>query len=594
MAAIWAMDSEYANTNGWEDGGLPIPHTFSFRNIETDKVITFLGDDLRSLSGFPLPADDTYVAYFLPAEVGAMLALGWAPPPKMWDLYPVFRQITNVEPKDYRGRYGLLHAAEFFCGGPSPLYGALDISGFKTDSRELAMRGEPYGSEEWEILRKYCEADVDTTARIASVILARRDFNFDLYLHWGRYMTALAYEERVGIPLDEELARELKEYAPAIRLHCIRKFEREYGFGIFDEEGRHRRSGLIDFLNRHDIPWEATATGAPRTDEEYLTQLSKSHPILDPYLQVRRLAEKFKMLGGLAIGPDGRNRCLMSPFSTKTGRNAPSTKKFLFAMPKGFRRLVNPESGFGFVQIDWSAEELAIAAFMSGDDDLMETYLAGDPYIGFAIRAGAAPPGASKESHPEVRDKYKTVMLAVGYGQTEFGLANTLGIHRIEARELLLKHRAAFPRFWEWTNKVVETAAWERRLQTRLGWSLYLGSTDHLNGRCIKDRTLVNFPIQGTGGDLLRLASVRAMEAGLDVGAPVHDALLLCAPLAEIEDQARDLEQVMARASMEILGGVALRSETSITRFPDRYEPEKGGDLWDMTLQMLEEVKSAV
>jgi hypothetical protein len=588
------MDSEYANTNGWEDGGLPLPHTFSFRNLETDEVLTYLGDDLRSLPGFPLSPEDTFVAYFLPAEVSAMLALGWEPPPKMWDLYPVFRQVTNVEPKEYCGRYGLLQAADFFCGASSPLYGALDTLEFKSDSRDLAMRGEPYSSEEWETLRKYCEADVDTTARIARVVMARPDFNLDLFIHWGRYMTALAYEERVGIPLDEDLARDLKHHAPEIRLHCIRGFEREHCFGIFDDKGRHRRSGLIDFLNRFEIPWESTATGAPRTDEEYLVQLSKEHPVLEPYLRAKALADKFKMLGGLAIGPDGRNRCLMSPFSTKTGRNAPSTKKFLFAMPKGFRRLVKPPSGYGFVQIDWAAEELAIAAFLSGDDDLMTAYLEGDPYIGFAIRAGAAPTGASKKSHPEIRDRYKTVMLAVGYGQTEFGLAETLGIHRVEARELLLKHRAAFPRFWEWTNQVVETAAWKRHMQTRLGWSLYLGSTDLLNGKRIKDRTLVNFPIQGTGGDLLRLASIRAMEAGLDVGAPVHDALLLCAPLGEIEEQAHELEQVMARASMELLDGVALRSETSITVFPDRYESEKGHDLWELTLKMLEEVKSEV
>lgn len=591
MTATWAMDSEYANTNGWEVGGLPIPHTFSFRKLETNEVITFLGDHLRSLPGFPLPVDDTYVAYFLQAEVGAMLALGWKPPPKMWDLYPVFRQITNVEPKEYGGRYGLLDAGEFFCGGPSPLYGALDTSEFKTDSRELAMRGEPYSTDEWRILAGYCEADVDTTARIARIVMARPEFDLGLFLHWGRYMTALAVEERVGIPLDEELARDLKNHSSEIRLHCIRKFERNHGFGIFDEDGKHKRRGLIDFLNRNEIPWEETATGAPRTDESYLRSLAKRYPILEPYTATRALADKYKMLGGLAIGPDGRSRCLMSPFSTKTGRNAPSTKRFLFAMPKAFRNLVKPPPDYGFAQIDWSAEELAIAAYLSGDEALMNTYLEGDPYIGFAILAGAAPLGASKETHPEIRATYKTVMLAVGYGQTEHGLAKTLGIHQIEARELLARHRATFPRFWQWTDEVVETAAWRQSMKTRLGWGLRLGSTDFLAGRRIKDRTLVNFPVQGTGGDLLRLASIRAMEEGLDVGAPVHDALLLCAPVSEIEDQTRKLEQVMARASMEILGGVALRSETSMTVFPDRYDPESGDELWESTLQALQEVK---
>jgi hypothetical protein len=77
------------------------------------------------------------------------------------------------------------------------------------------------------------------------------------------------------------------------------------------------------------------------------------------------------------------------------------------------RGLVRPDEGRGLSYIDWSQQEFGIAAALSRDSEMQAAYESGDPYLSFAKQAGAAPPEATKETHPEVREFYKTCILAL-------------------------------------------------------------------------------------------------------------------------------------------------------------------------------------
>ena len=72
---------------------------------------------------------------------------------------------------------------------------------------------------------------------------------------------------------------------------------------------------------------------------------------------------------------------------------------------------------------DWSSQEIAIAAALSGDELLWNAYESGDPYIAFAIQAGLAPPVATKETHKDIRNRCKSVVLGTNYGMSAFGVA---------------------------------------------------------------------------------------------------------------------------------------------------------------------------
>ena len=135
------------------------------------------------------------------------------------------------------------------------------------------------------------------------------------------------------------------------------------------------------------------------------------------------------------MGHDGRNRCLLSPFGSRTGRNSPSNTKFVFGPATWIRHLITPEPGHGLAYLDWSAQEIGIAGVLSGDTALQDAYLSGDPYLRFAQQAGAVPPTATKASHGALRDLYKTVMLGTNYGLSEVGLA-AVAAFQARAREL--------------------------------------------------------------------------------------------------------------------------------------------------------------
>jgi DNA polymerase-1 len=73
-------------------------------------------------------------------------------------------------------------------------------------------------------------------------------------------------------------------------------------------------------------------------------------------------------LNSLAVGLDGRNRTLLSPFRSKTSRNQPSNAKAIFGAATWIRGLIKPEPGTALAYLDFSSQEFAIAACLSGDE----------------------------------------------------------------------------------------------------------------------------------------------------------------------------------------------------------------------------------
>ena len=87
-------------------------------------------------------------------------------------------------------------------------------------------------------------------------------------------------------------------------------------------------------------------------------------------------------------------------------------------------------------------------------------------------------------------------------------------------------------------------------LETELGW--------HLHPR--KDpnpRSIANFPIQANAAEILRVACCLVTEAGFEVCAPVHDALLVNCRIEDIDRTVAEVKAMMIKASQIVLGGFA-------------------------------------
>jgi DNA polymerase I len=285
-------------------------------------------------------------------------------------------------------------------------------------------------------------------------------------------------------------------------------------------------------------------------------------------------------LSDLQVGPDDRNRTLLSPFRARSGRNQPSNAKFIFGPAVWLRSLIQPAPDMALAYIDWQAQEHGIAAALSGDRNLIEAYLSGDPYLAFAKQAGAVPPDGTKASHARERNLFKTVVLGVGYGMEAASLAARLGISGLEARELLLKHRETYPRFRQWSEDMVDHAMLHGRISTVFGWQVRAG-------RDANPRSLRNFPMQANGAEMLRIACCLATERGIRICAPVHDAVLIEAPADRIEETVTAMRAVMAEASRIVLAGFELRTDAEFVRHPQRYSDPRGKAMWDRTMRLV-------
>lgn len=124
------------------------------------------------------------------------------------------------------------------------------------------------------------------------------------------------------------------------------------------------------------------------------------------------------------------------------------------------------------------------------------------------------------------------------------------------------------------------------RLWTVFGWTVRTDTQPN-------PRFLRNFLMQGNGAELLRLACCLTVETGIRVCAPVHDALLIEAPLEDLDEAVLTAQDLMAEASAIVLDGFRLRTDAEVIRCPDRYQDERGQVMWQTVQMILEELTTA-
>ena len=102
-------------------------------------------------------------------------------------------------------------------------------------------------------------------------------------------------------------------------------------------------------------------------------------------------------------------------------------------------------------------------------------------------------------------------------------------------------------------------------------------------------RSLANFPMQANGAEMLRLACCLGTEQGIEVCAPIHDAVLICAPLDRLDADVARMQDAMREASRIVLDGFELGTDAKIVRYPDRYMDERGILMWDRVMKLIDE-----
>jgi len=551
---IWVIDFEFypdANKN-------PQPVCLVAREMRSGRRLRLWHDEFGPMPPYPIDPDALIVAYYASAEISCHLTLGWPVPERVLDLFTEFRNLTNGIPT----------------GNGAGLLGALTYHGLdgigaveKDEMRALVLRGGPWSDIERAAILDYCESDVAALARLLRAMLPRIDLPRALLR--GRYMSAVARMERNGVPIDVNTLDLLKRNWSKIQDRLIAEIDADYG--VYDGRA-FKADRFAAWLAQAGIPWPRLESGRLDLSDDAFREMARGYPKIAPLRELRGALSEMR-LSDLATGRDGRNRAMLSAFRARTGRNQPSNTKFIFGPSVWLRGLIQPPPGCGIAYIDWQQQEFGIAAALSHDPLMMDAYHSGDPYLAFAKQAGAAPTDATKATHKAVRDQFKSTVLAVQYGMGAESLAQRIGQPSIRARELLRLHRETYRVFWRWSDRTAAYAMLTGSLHTVFGWKIHVPAAAN-------ERSLRNFPMQANGAEMLRLACCLATEQGIEVCAPVHDAVLICARLDRLEADVAQMRNIMREASRIVLNGFELGTDATVVHHPDRYMDERGTVMW--------------
>jgi DNA polymerase-1 len=535
------------------------------KELRSGKIWRLFRGEFGSEPPFPVGPETLFIAFYSSADLGCFIALNWPLPAAVLDPFIEFRLRTNgLETPAGAGLVGAL------------VYFGLDHIGAaaKDEMRELVLRGGPWSADERTAILRYNEDDTLALERLFLAMLPRIDLPRALLR--GRYTKAAARMEWNGVPIDVVTLALLRQHWGGIQDDLIREIDADYG--VFD--GRtFKRDWWERYLTARGIPWPLLESGNLDLSDETFRQMAKAYPAVSPMRELRSALSDLR-LNDLAVGGDGRNRTILSVFRSRTGRNQPSNTRFIFGPSVWLRSLIQPPPGHGLAYIDWSQQEFGIAAALSGDQAMLQAYVSGDPYLEFAKQAGAVPADATKASHGPTRELFKQCTLATAYGMEAPSLAARIGQPQIVARDLLRAHRETYRIFWRWSDAAVDHALVHGSLHTVFGWRIHVAGNPN-------PRSLRNFPAQANGAEMLRLACCLATERGIQICAPVHDAVLICAPLELLEDDIAGMRAVMAEASRIVLSGFELRTDVMRVCHPDRFQDPRGERMWRRVVELI-------
>lgn len=264
-------------------------------------------------------------------------------------------------------------------------------------------------------------------------------------------------------------------------------------------------------------PPKKTETGYS-TDADVLEKLRAKHPIAEKILEWRSL-EKLRSTYieklPTEISPqDGRIHCNFNQTVAATGRLScqdPNLQNIPVRTELGreIRAAFRPEkSGWSYVAADYSQIELRLLAHLSEDEGLIRAFENNED---IHARTAADVMGISlEEVTKDMRRQAKVVNFGILYGQSDFGLAQELGITRKEAGEFISRYFERFPGVKAYIEKCKAETRATGRSKTLTGRERLIPEINSKNVmiRNAAERLAVNTPLQGTAADLIKLAMI--------------------------------------------------------------------------------------
>ena len=580
---VWCVDTEFYPGKGFANGGRqgdPItPHCLVAHEMRSGRIVRVHPNEFGPFPPYRLDAGALFIAYGNAADYGVHIQRKWGRPACAIDAYVEFRHYVNdgrIKSGDReKGFYSLPGALRYFCDD------CID-STHKKEMRDRILQGPPFSAGEEAANLQYCEEDTGALARlvehIAPTIRSLPHAMMRANVQW-----CSALHEARGIPVNLPLLNRIRSRWSEMQLGLVRERDK---FGVYEiEDGKPhwRKQRFAEVVRRNGWSWPARDDGSLDEDDQTFREMTGRYPEVETLRELRYSMSKLR-LNDLAVGSDGRARTPLWAYGTKTARNAPSTTEYMFGPAKWIRFLITAPPGRALVHRDYKQQEVRIAAIVSGDAALLQACESGDVYLGIAQQLGFVRESMSTAELKAVRALFKTVVLGIQYGLGALSLAIRTGISLSEAHEILARLRACFRVFEAWAANVLDHAGLDLEIGTPLCW--YMQCPPGINPRTVR-----NFPIQSTGAEILHVACILAERRGIEIIAPVHDALMAECPVDQAQEVSIALDRVMRDASAIVLRGYELPTDTADLDGPilpgQHYYDERGAEMWETVASLM-------
>jgi DNA polymerase-1 len=369
----------------------------------------------------------------------------------------------------------------------------------------------------------------------------------------------LARIERTGVLIDTE---RLQQQSHEIGQRLVTLEQQCYDIaGQPFNIGSPKQIGEILFTKLGLPVVKKTATGAPSTDEEVLTELAADFPLPAKILEYRGLAklkstytDKLPLQVNAHTGRVHTNYAQAVAVTGRLSSNEPNLQNIPIRTAEGrkVREAFVAPPGCRIVSADYSQIELRIMAHISQDPGLLRAFQEGqDVHKATASEVFGVP---LAEVSSEQRRYAKTINFGLIYGMGAFGLASALGIEQKAAKDYIDRYFTRFAGVKTYMDETKAGAAERGYVETLFGRRIYLPEIRGGNGqrRAGAERQAINAPMQGTAADLIKLAML-AVQAELEragkqskIVMQVHDELVFEVPEAELDWMRTEVPRLMA------------------------------------------------
>ncbi len=264
-----------------------------------------------------------------------------------------------------------------------------------------------------------------------------------------------------------------------------------------------------------------TASGARSTRESELEKLRNLSPIIDEifkYRELQKLLSTYIDVIPALVGPDGRIHAKFNQAGSTTGRFSSSDPNMQnipikTELGKNIRTGFVAEKGYKLVSFDYSQIELRIAALLSQDQFMIDTFTSGKD-IHSAVAMKVFNVKESEVTH-EMRRQAKVINFGILYGMGVSALQQNLGNTRKEAQEFYDNYFAQFPTIANYLESVKDFAYKHGYTETLFGRRRYFPMLKSKLPflRASAERQAINAPIQGTAtADLIKLTMANVFQ----------------------------------------------------------------------------------